>query len=503
MNKTAIEKLLQERIKPVIPSSFNLEDICFAEQRAFIMDTSPWVTASCSRRAGKSIGCAVDLMLTAAANNAVICLYITLTRSTAEKLVWPALLDLNLRHGFGAKPNISKLSLTFPNGSVIYLSGCNNKAEVEKFRGLALKLVYIDEVQSFKSFIKELIDDVLAPALLDYAGSMKFIGTPAPLKRGFFWETLQSDSYSHHHWTFWNNPFISEKSKTTHQALMDRELKRRGVSINDPSIRREWFGEWIDDTNALVCRYDAHRNHYDTLPAVLTEYVIGIDLGFNDADAIAVIGWNKIDKRCYLVAEKVTPKQGITELMGQIAEMCKRYNPLRVVMDEGGLGKKIGEELRKRYALPIQAAEKRRKLEYIELMNDAFLTKSFMAKRDSLFAQDSQIVEWDFDKSTPDKMVVKRDPHSDIFDAVLYAYREAMHWLSEAPKPKIDVRYDRQAWIKAQEQAAYDKMEIDEATKLAQELSNDMDSIAMLMADDEDSLLTAAKYFINKNRASK
>lgn len=488
MSKSAIKELLEQRLKPTAPSSFNLEDICFKQQRDFILDQSPWVTASCSRRAGKSIGCAVDLMLTATTNSRVTCLYITLTRSTAEKLVWPALLELNLKHGFNAKPNISKLSLTFPNGSVIYLSGCSNKAEVEKFRGLALKLVYIDEVQSFKSFIKDLIDDVLSPALLDHAGSMKFIGTPAPLRRGFFWEALQSKAYSHHHWTFWDNPYILEKSKTTHQLLMDRELNRRGVSITDPSIRREWFGEWIDDTNALVCRYTASANGYTDLPH-LTDYVIGIDLGFNDADAIAVLGWHKNHKVCYLVEEIITPKQGITELLGQIEVIYKKYAPLKMVMDEGGLGKKIAEELRKRYSLPIQAAEKSRKLEFIEIMNDAFRTKQLFAKGSSRFAQDSLTIEWDYDKSTPDKMVIKRDPHSDIFDAVLYAYRESIHWLSEPVKVKLDVR-NKANWLAASE------LELREANDKQQEKLEEEQRIQMMF--DIDNMDPFASYEENK-----
>lgn len=474
MSRDTIERLLQERIKPVIPDSFKLDDICFTEQRDFILDQSPWVTASCSRRAGKSIGCAVDLMLTAASTNKVTCLYITLTRSTAEKLVWPALLELNVAHGFNAKSNISKLSLTFPNGSVIYLSGCSNKAEVEKFRGLALKLVYIDEVQSFKAYLKELIDEVLGPALLDHAGSMKFIGTPAPLKRGFFWDILGSKSYSHHHWTFWNNPFIAKKSGTTHKALMDRELKRRGVSITDPSIRREWFGEWVDDTNALVCLYDPIKNHYEELPPILTDYVIGVDLGFNDADALAVLGWHKHDKKCYLVEEIIRPKQGITELMEQISTLNTKYAPLRIVMDEGGLGKKIGEELRKRYALPIQAAEKSRKQEFIALMNDAFRIKGLFAKNTSRFAQDSLIIEWDFDRSTPDRLYIKQDPHSDIYDAVLYAYRESLHWLSEAPKPKVT---GFNAWMEVTERELYAKMEADEAKKEWESKQNDVEQM--------------------------
>jgi hypothetical protein len=58
-------------------------------------------------------------------------------------------------------------------------------------------------------------------------------------------------------------------------------------------------------------------------------------------------------------------------------------------------------------------------------------TKRFSAKRDSSFAEDAARVKWDYEKSTPDRMVVSDHFHSDITDAVLYAFREALHWLSE------------------------------------------------------------------------
>ena len=501
MTKQLVERILQERIKPYDESSFNLADFCFPEQLAFIHDTNPWVVADCSRRAGKSIGCAYDLSETSQKTDGINCLYVTLTRGTAKRLVWKELLKINEQHKLNGKVNISELTITYPNGSTIYLSGCSNQTEIEKFRGMSFKLIYIDEVQSFKAFIEELINDVLAPSLIDYAGSLKLIGTPAPLRRGYFWDALNNPEYSRHRWTFWNNPHIALKSKKTHDEILGRELKRRGVSINDPSIRREWFGEWIDDTNALVCQYSPILNHYETLPPVMTEFVIGIDLGFNDADAIAVIGWNVYDKKCYLLEEIVTPKQGITALMTQISSMNDKYKPLRIVMDEGGLGKKIGEELRKRYSLPIQAAEKSRKQEFIELMNDAFRVRGLFAKNTSRFAQDSMIIEWDFDKTTPDRKVIKQDPHSDIFDAVLYAYRECLHWLSEPAKPKIDVRNDRQAWLKANEQSCYEAMEKEELRKEIEDKQMDYwelsDNYDPFVSDQENMI----KYHLDKRKA--
>jgi hypothetical protein len=153
-----------------------------------------------------------------------------------------------------------------------------------------------------------------------------------------------------------------------------------------------------------------------------------VDVGFDDSDALSVIGWSEYDKRAYLIEEHVQNKQGITELAGKISELITRYSPMKVVMDTGGLGKKIAEELTKRYSLPIEAAEKTRKIEYIELLNDAMRTARFFAKKDSRFAQDCMLVEWDRDKTTPERKVISDNYHSDITDSVLYAYREALNW---------------------------------------------------------------------------
>jgi hypothetical protein len=478
------------KTKPV----FNLRSICFPEQLAFIEDPEPFVTADCSRRAGKTEVCTLDLLNTAINRDGVVCLYITMTRLNASRIIWPTLKRLNEYYALGGDPNEAELSLTFPNGSVIYLSGCKDKSELDKFRGLALALVYIDEVQSFRSFIRELVDDVLGPALADYAGKLKLIGTPALIKAGFFWDSVKSEAYSHHHWTFWQNPFIAQKSGLTHQQILDRELKRRGVSQNHPSVRREWFGEWVIDTESLVLHYNDIHNHFDALP-ILTDYVVSVDLGHDDADAIAVIGWHKHQKECYLVEEFVKTQQGITDLADEIEKRIKKYNPIKVVMDTGGLGKKIAAELQSRRELPIVAAEKSRKIEFLALLDDALKTGKFFAKSNSRFAEDSFIVEWDHDKTTPDRKVIKDDPHSDIIDAVLYGYREALHWLSEPAPKTVNVR-DRSAWLKHTEQMMQEQL--DREIEQAQRAESDAFAVEMSFDDLDENPL---KTYLNRRRA--
>lgn len=434
-------------------TTFKLEDHLFKEQLDFVMDQSPNKIAVCSRRSGKTVACAADLVHTAINNPNVVCLYITLSRNNAKKIIWKEIKDLNRTYGLKGTPNLSELSYTFPNGSTIYLSGAKDIYEIEKFRGVALKLCYLDEAQSFRAHIKELINDVLSPALMDHSGTLVLIGTPSPIPVGFFHDAFTSvkSNWSKYHWTFWNNNFITKKSKLTHQQMLDRELKRRGVTAEDPSIQREWFGKFTLDSDALLLHYDINKNHYTQLPSVLPKkyaYIMGIDLGFDDADAIAVLAYSDDSATTYLVEEKVVAQQGITELVKQIEDLQKRYDISKMVIDQGGLGKKIAEELRRRHGIPVQEADKARKMENIAFLNDSLRTGRFKAKGASKFAQDSYLVEIDRNKSTPDKIKVSDRYHSDIIDAVLYAFKESPAY-SYVP-PTEGPKYGTKEWADAQ-----------------------------------------------------
>lgn len=442
--------------KPAAPPPFVLENFLFNKQWRFVNDPHSFKIAVCSRRSGKTVSCAAHLIDTATKTPDITCLYITLSRNNAKKLVWRELLKINKTYKLGGQEDLTELSLTFPNGSVIYLSGAKDESAIENFRGMSFKLVYIDECQSFRPYIEELIDDILGPALMDYDGTLCLIGTPGPVPAGYFAEVAgavqdkihKSAQWSHHSWTFFDNPFIASKSKKTHQQMLDRELRRRGVTTEDPSIQREWFGKWVLDSDSLWVRYSAARNNYDNLPPGQMTYILGIDLGFNDADALAVLGYNETSPTTYLVEEVVTRKQGLTELVGQIQKLQKKYNIVKMVIDEGGLGKKLAEEMRRRHGIPVEAADKARKQENVAFMNDALRTQRLMAKANSQFAQDSYLVEVDRAKSTPEKIKVSDKYHSDIIDAVLYAFRESPAYAyqppDEMPKPGTKEWYKRE-----------------------------------------------------------
>ncbi len=444
MKKIIHPKTTQAQIDQFWMRKFNISSYLFAQQLAFVEDPAEFKVAVCSRRSGKTIACAAHLIHTAITKEGVNCLYITLSRNNAKKIIWKDLKNINEKHGLGGAVNESELSITCQNKSIIYLSGCHDASEIENFRGLPIALCYIDECQSFRSYLKDLIDDIIGPALMDYAGTLALIGTPGPIPAGFFHEcAVESEVWSKHGWTFFDNPHIALKSGKTHQQLLDRELKRRGVDASDKSIQREWFGQWKLDSDSLLLHYDANKNNFNNLPLLpgnsKYHYILGVDIGFKDADALAVLAYSDFDHTTYLVDEMITTKQGITELVEQIQLLRSKYDIYKIIMDMGALGKKIGEEIIRRHQIPVEAADKTRKMENIEILNDALRTGQFKAKANSRFAQDSYLIEIDRDKSKPDRIVVSDRFHSDIADAVLYAFKLSPAYVFVKPKepPKI------------------------------------------------------------------
>lgn len=405
-------------------------------QLAFTQARSKFFTACCSRRAGKSEGCGGKLWDAVLGRPNCVALYITKTRINAKRIIWGVLKRINREHRLGGKASESELSMTAPNGSVIYLVGANNRDEIEKFRGLPIVLVLIDESQMLLAYLEELVNDVLGPALMDFDGAIGLVGTPAPVPSGFFYDCVSSPEWEHYTWTAFDNPWILKKSGKTPREHLNAELKRRGVKEDDPSIQREWFGKWAYDPNALVFRYSADINHYDELPNLTRgewHYGIAGDIGHDDADALAVLAWHSTLPNLWLVEESVLTKQTVTQLGNRTKALYDKYNPLFLVFDTGALGKKIAAELTARWSLPVEAAEKDRKLEHIELLNDTLRSGNFKAKKESHFAQDCMLVEWDRDN--PEKPKISERYHSDVCDAVLYGERRAQAYLAEQLPP--------------------------------------------------------------------
>lgn len=426
----------------------------FPSQNKFVKDEARYIAAQCSRRAGKSNGLALRFFITMEKHKKSNCIYLALTRDSAKQIMWSVLQDLDEKYKLGCVFKESDLSVTHPNGSKLTLYGADMQNFIRRLKGQKSPGIGIDESQDFGGHLKSLIEDVLTPMMVDYTDSwLAVVGTPGPVPQGYYFDITHQKKfgYSVHKWTLLENPYVPEPEK----FIADMVEKHQWPD-DYPTLMREWRNQWVLDTEALWIRYKAELNHFTELPRHIKKwnYILGIDIGFKDADALAVLAWSEEDPCTYLVEEQITAKQDITDLINQIIAMSRKYDLYKMVIDQGGLGLKIAEEMRRRHGVSVEAADKKLKSENVAVLNDELRLGRFKAKSASRFAQDSYLIQIDWQKSTPDKIVIKKDPHSDIIDAVLYAHKEsyAFSHKPEVAKPKPGTK----EWADQQSNAMWD-----------------------------------------------
>ncbi len=430
----------QERIMAMTP--FEFEKHCFDKQIDFFRGEGPrFRAACCSRRSGKTVGIAADALETIQNEADVLCLYITVTKQAARDIIWADIVKIIDEYKLPFKVDNTRLSVTNTlNRSKFIIEGAKDRSEIEKHRGKKLRKCYIDEAQSFRTYIKDLVDDVITPALRDLKGELYITGTPGPVKVGYFYDVAHSDFWHNEGWTAFDNPHMHSPPSKDLEETLTEERTMKGISETDPSYRRETYGIWIEDLDSLVFKFNKNINIYKTLPShsdrdikLNYEYIFGIDIGYNDSDAIAVLAYNYEEKKVYVVDEYVKAKQDITSLVKEIKRLQDHYKPVKMVIDAGALGKKIQEEILVRHGLNLTAAEKTRKIEFIELLNDDLKRGKLQSFEKSIFQDDCMLVQWDKEARirNPERPKISDSYHSDICDAVLYAWRECKHFFAE------------------------------------------------------------------------
>lgn len=439
----------------------------FPEQAAFIRNTAPFLSAQCTRRAGKSTGLGFKLYNAAKRFPNAIVPYVGLTRESCENIMWPVFSELKAKYNLDYSMTISDLEVTLPNNSKIKLFGADQKGFIEKLRGPKYPMAAIDEAQAFKSHIESLVDDVFTPAVADYGGQIVLTGTPGPVPKGYFYETtLGKQGFEAMKWTVYDNPYFPDP-----HGFVERLFKKKEWTRETPSYRREWLGEWVADLDALVYKFNAEKN-FGQIPRLDNSfhYLIGVDLGFwPDPSAFVVAAYSTYDKHLYILRCETHFKMDVHDVANRIKELQKEFRNARVIMDLGAQGKMIGEEIRRRHQIPVIAAEKTKKEGFIELFNSDLmkgLIKLDEAETQDLVDEWMNLI-WDAEKER--RVEDSRYPNH-CADAALYIHRYCYNyaWETRPKKPargseeEMDEFWEREAQRLEAEKAEQRRLEAEE-----------------------------------------
>lgn len=397
----------------------------FKEQLDLINDLSRRKAAICSRRSGKSYAAGRYLIKEALDEEGTTCVYIARTREAAKRILWSSLKEANQKYRLGIKFNNADLIATFPNRSQILFTGANDASDVDKLRGAAFSLAVLDEAAFFNIDLKELVNEVLTPALLDRDGSLVMISTPNSACTGFFYDITEKGTYnfSIHRWTVKENPYMRHAIR----AIED-DIRNGILNPSEPSFKREYLGLWVRDDQDIVYPYGEHNLFEKTPEGDDWEYVLGIDLGYHDATAFVVAAWCSDHPHLYLLDEYKQSKMLVSDVEDKIRAFMRDYEFNSIVMDTGGgASRMVLETFKERSGLPVKPARKTGdKVGMIKMMNSDLNTGIIKVHKDMEILTEWSKLQYNKAKTAEDK---RYDNH--LSDAALYAWAESRNWLFE------------------------------------------------------------------------
>lgn len=431
------------------------------KQLAFIVDRARRKSALCGRRAGKTTAIAVWLYEGMVLRPGTRQVYIGLTRGTARQILWDGVMSkLSKELGWQLRETTvdGQIIIRHPNGSSLWIAGCEHKNEIHKFRGQAYYRVSIDEAQSFpEDVLQPLVEEVIEPALADENGELALSGTPGAIDVGYFHGVTTGllPGWSAHHWDILDNPHFhapandNQFGDRAHEVLADAAEKLGGEQ--SATYQREWKGVWVHDPEALVYpfteknRWTPDPDHtYGLNPDAEWIFGLGVDLGYSDGAktlAFTLAAKQRDTGNGYLLKSYLKDRM----YPGLLAEYCRGIREkvaretgcgLRIVVDEGGLGGGWTEQMQM-LGVSCEAAEKSEKRAYQEFVGGLISTGQLKAHYPECVDLMAEARKLAFDPETG-----KEDEHfrRHCCDSMLYIVRALFPKYSpeeHGPKPEV------------------------------------------------------------------
>lgn len=355
------------------------------------------------------------------------CVYINRSFDAAVRQIQKPLETALEAAGLHYRGTINGGKIEFDNGSWILIVGNNNASDVNKLRGEKLALVLCDECGHMRH-LRELINEIIAPATMDYADSqIVMVGTPPRTRNGFVQELWEKGNIKKYHWTFKDNPFIPNKDNVIQEAC-----EMFGISPDSNFIKREYLGDmYAYDTEAIyVKHYDKAEPDKDKL---YSHAYVGVDWGYEDKAAVVGMLADKNNKKLYIVKDWSEAKKGIVEISQRVQEMVEylknNYRLDRepqVICDTNE--KSAAQDLYTTYHIPNVMLAYKYDLNYaLDQLADWFTASTVVISSNAKATiEDADNMIWKRNEDT-DQIVHELDDdsyHGNAMFAVLYASRQ-------------------------------------------------------------------------------
>jgi hypothetical protein len=398
--------------------------------------------------------------------------YMVDTAIRAKAIAWPDFVRWNQEYNLVGRTNGTELSITFPNGSRLFVTGADRMDLFDRKRGIKrIWMVVIEEAQDFDSAtLKYAVTKVFMPRLgdleLETGRKARIIvaGTGSN-DTGYFHELATNRELGFSRckkWDQWCNPYIADpdgafvsackaaqvKYRKLDEPIYSRpDAKPRWYDTDDEATRREWFAEFNSGGTLQIFRVPPEALiARSLLPQKNIRLVIGADFGTVDAAAAALWIFSPLHHELYLAEVEQDfglSSNGQVKFVRECARKWAEKYPGAIgtpviAGDGGGLGKSLVLSLKEAEKLyEVDSAEKTDKVPNIRLMAGALRDASIRIVDDLK----TLLVLLKEPKWDPDHIGEQIAGHMpDPVDAAYLGHRKAkeLHYVAPPPPPPPD-----------------------------------------------------------------
>jgi len=461
----------------------------YPEQRAFYTSPAKQRATRKTRRAGATAGGCAELLARALEVPGFRATYCNSTRAEVRALFWESdtqsgVIDLLREHatpiegremltfrlgGVEVECRQAEMALVFSNGGRVDSFGADHARDLDKLRGRAKHVIWVDEAQKFR-FLERFSRAVVSPALRDFDGELWLTGTPDRDCSGMFYDVTRNDrtpdGWDVHALSVTMNPRFGASAAERWQRTAARALADNGWTEDDPDFRREWLAQWVHEDARFV--YAAHavpmheltfapaRIAADGFPD-LTEALadlpgadlgreyflaLGADLGTRDDFAFVIWAWSLQDPVLYELASWKRPGLDYDEMAACLRAVREQVGIGIVTADAGGGGKPAvmgwSKEWADRYGLPIVEATKQNKGMAINQVNTEVRRRRLKLRAGGVLLAEWLVHRWASLRSASGLQVEEPTTPNHASDAALYAFRESYSYRFREPDPTVE-----------------------------------------------------------------
>jgi hypothetical protein len=348
----------------------------------------------------------------------------------------------------------------FPSGAVLQFGYCDKRSDLQRYQSAEFSRIYPDELTEWPLEEYEfLFSRLRAPKSVGVPLAMRGATNPGGLGGEWVRQRFGIPEGEIVSSIIRTKGTVFLPARVEDNPSIDLDAYDRSLSKLGPEKYQQLrWGRWIRDGEGLVYYALSSQNVIRELPAedvrAPWSYLLGIDYGFTNPTAFVVLATRAEDPVTYVVKSFERRKLDADAAAEETRWLMSEFAFERIVGDVGGAGKAYAEEARRRFQIPVEAAEKTGKVGYIDLLNGALSQGKLMivSSDNEDLLQCMRQLPWARNK---------KDEHAGfanhLSDALLYGWRASYSYAEQYPderqlvKPKKLLPETREYWQREQE----------------------------------------------------